>query len=82
MKLMMTLKHVKTKTTLKFIQVIYILNILLRVLDQVEGFPSNATLFQFFFKYFIKIIRYMFPSYDHLQVGICTLEINMTGLFV
>jgi hypothetical protein len=29
--------------------------ILLRVLDQVQGFPSNATLFQYFFTILFKI---------------------------
>jgi hypothetical protein len=43
--------------------------ILFRVLDQVQGFPSNAALFPVVVYFFIKIIRYMFRSYDHLQGG-------------
>jgi hypothetical protein len=38
--------------------------ILLRVLDQVQEFPSNATVFKTIVYYFIQIIRYMFRSYD------------------
>jgi hypothetical protein len=38
--------------------------ILLRVLDKVQGFPSNATL-SIVVYYFIQIIRDMFRSYDH-----------------
>jgi hypothetical protein len=53
--------------------------ILLRVLDQVEGFPSNATLFLVFY-YFVQIIRYMFWPYNHLQVEIYALEINMFNI--
>jgi hypothetical protein len=44
--------------------------ILLSVLDQVEEFPSNATLISIVFYHFIQIIRFMFWSYDHLQVEI------------
>jgi hypothetical protein len=41
--------------------------ILLRVLDQVQEFPSNATLVSIIVYYFIQIRRYMFRSYDHLH---------------
>jgi hypothetical protein len=34
---------------------------------------------QLYFNYFIQIIRYMFRSFDHLQVEIYTSEINMIG---
>jgi hypothetical protein len=44
--------------------------ILLRVLDQVQGYPCNATLVSIVVYYFIQNIRYMFRSYDHLQVEI------------
>jgi hypothetical protein len=54
--------------------------ILLRVLDQVEGFPSNATLISIVVYYFIQIIRYMFRSYDHLQTEVYTSEININML--
>jgi hypothetical protein len=43
--------------------------------NQVQGFPSNVTLFQLFFYYFIQIIRHMFRSYDHLQAEICLIYI-------
>jgi hypothetical protein len=48
-------------------------------MDQVQGFPSNATV-SIVVYYFIQIIRYMFWSYDHLQVGIYTSEINMNKI--
>jgi hypothetical protein len=51
------------------------------VLNQVQGFPSNATV-SIVVYYFIQIIHYMFRSYDHLQVEIYSSEINMTGLSV
>jgi hypothetical protein len=41
--------------------------ILLRELDQVQGFASNKTI-SIVVYYFIQIICYMFRSYDHLQV--------------
>jgi hypothetical protein len=48
---------------------IYVLNlgacILLRVLDQVQGFPFNNSI-SIVVYYFIQIIHYMFRSYDHL----------------
>jgi hypothetical protein len=54
--------------------------ILLRVLEQVQGFPSNATLNSIVVYYFNQIIHYSFQSNDHLQVEIYASEINMTGL--
>jgi hypothetical protein len=50
-------------------------SILLRVLDQVQGFPSNGTV-SIVVYYFIQIMRYMFRSYDHLQVEISDVYIS------
>jgi hypothetical protein len=44
--------------------------ILLRVLDQVEEFPSNTTLISIVFYYFIQLSSYMFRLYNHLQAEI------------
>jgi hypothetical protein len=41
--------------------------ILLCVIDQVQRFPSNATV-SIVVYYFVQNIRYMFRSYDHLQL--------------
>jgi hypothetical protein len=55
-------------------------SILLRILDQVQGFSSNATTISIVIYYFIQIISYMFRSYDYLQAEGCTSEIKMTCL--
>jgi hypothetical protein len=47
---------------------------------EVQGFPSNATLFSIVVYYFIRIMRYMFLSFDHLEVEIYTSEIIVTGM--
>jgi hypothetical protein len=54
-------------------------NLKLGCLHPVACIRSGSVSIDFY--YFIQIIRYMFRPYNHLQVELYTIEINMTGVY-